>query len=342
MKRLWGRVGRSLRVRAARVLGLVPDEVELPALRQEDLVSLREHFPRPKFFLIGYPRSGTTLLARLLRLHPEVHCNWQGHFASGSEDWISRLARPEVLDWLSRPSNRWSEGEALAPAVIRASADWMMERAAGAHGAHWVGDKTPTARGGEAVARLALVYPDAHLIAIVRDGRDASLSQRIQAFIDQPETLPLADLRIRSELAGSPAAFGEGGRSLFTTNWLQRVADDWMHTVTEGHRLAQERFGERYQAVRFEDLVDKPWELLELLWRFLEVQTVPSHLQERVSETMKRNPAADWHEEQAPELVASLKRGTAGGWRDWFTREDRALFRDRAGAGLRAWDYPVE
>lgn len=338
MSDLGTRLRRGLQVRLTRWLGLEAEEVPLSPLRPEDLTSLQSHFPHPKFFVIGYPRSGTTLLARLLRLHPEVYCAWQGHFASGRGDLISRLARPDLMAWLNRSSNRWSSGEELAPAVLRAATDWILERAAEEHGARWVGDKTPTARGEEAVARLAQLYPDAHLIHIVRDGRDAAVSQRFQAFIDQPETLRWMELRLRSALVERPEDFGPEGRSIFTADWLERVASHWAQTVSAGHKLAAETYDERYHALRFEQLIHDPWREMTSLWGFLGAGA-PAELRSAVREAMERNPAASWHAEQAPELVASLERGAAGGWRDWFTPSDLRRFQGRAGEALETWGY---
>jgi len=35
--------------------------------------------PAREIFIFGHARSGTTLLMRLVRLHPEVHCDYQAH-----------------------------------------------------------------------------------------------------------------------------------------------------------------------------------------------------------------------------------------------------------------------
>ena len=48
---------------------------EIPDLTKEEVEEAKSFFPMDKFFIFGHARSGTTLLARLVRLHPEVHCN---------------------------------------------------------------------------------------------------------------------------------------------------------------------------------------------------------------------------------------------------------------------------
>ena len=52
----------------------------IPAITLEEVAEIKQFFPREKFFIFGHARSGTTLLVRLARLHPEVHCNYQAHF----------------------------------------------------------------------------------------------------------------------------------------------------------------------------------------------------------------------------------------------------------------------
>jgi hypothetical protein len=48
----------------------------IPAITVEEVAEIKQFFPREKFFIFGHARSGTTLLMRLVRLHPEVHCNY--------------------------------------------------------------------------------------------------------------------------------------------------------------------------------------------------------------------------------------------------------------------------
>jgi len=43
----------------------------IPAITPEEVAEIKQFFPREKFFIFGHARSGTTLLLRLVRLHPK-------------------------------------------------------------------------------------------------------------------------------------------------------------------------------------------------------------------------------------------------------------------------------
>ena len=109
----------------------------IPAITPEELAEIKQFFPRDKFFIFGHARSGTTLLMRLARLHPEVYCNYQAHFFTRAPLLKSLVDSPEAEEWLRRKSNRWNRGRDLSPLVLRAAADFVMERDVGRlrHGA---------------------------------------------------------------------------------------------------------------------------------------------------------------------------------------------------------------
>ena len=82
----------------------------------------------------------------------------------------------------------------MTPVALRAMVDYIMERDARIVGKTVVGDKSPNMKtGGQAIAEMRLIYPDAQVINMVRDGRDVLLSHRFQAFIDKPELLNRED-----------------------------------------------------------------------------------------------------------------------------------------------------
>src|SRR5215212_3820856 len=176
----------------------------IPAITAEEVLEIKQFFPREKVFIFGHARSGTTLLMRLVRLHPEVHCNYQAHFFTRQPLLKSLVDTPEAEEWLNRKSNRWNQGHDLSPLVLRATADFIMERDA-KEGKRIVGDKSPSSTiHGQAARDLHAIYPDAKLIYIVRDGRDVLISERFRNFVEESKFLKAEDKHIIEELRKDP------------------------------------------------------------------------------------------------------------------------------------------
>src|SRR5574342_963942 len=187
----------------------------IPAITLDEVAEIKQFFPREKFFIFGHARSGTTLLMRLARLHPEVHCNYQAHFFTRRPLLKSLVDTPETEEWLARKSNRWNRGRDLSPLVLRAAADFIMERDAAKEGKHIVGDKSPSSTiHGQAVRDMHSLYPDAKLVNIVRDGRDVLISERFRNFVEESRFLTAEDKRIIADLQSDPAPFSDGRRSI--------------------------------------------------------------------------------------------------------------------------------
>jgi LPS sulfotransferase NodH len=329
---------------AARLLryGQIPAEKrgDIPPITLEEVAEARQFFPMDKFFIYGHARSGTTLLTRLVRLHPEVHCNYQGHFFTRPPLLKSLVADPQVGSWLARRSNRWNHGRDLSPLALRAVSDFIMERDARQEGKRIVGDKSPNSLlDGEAVKLLHDVYPDGSLIFIVRDGRDTAISHRFQAFIDSPQNLPPADLQIREAFTRNPEPFMNGARSVFTEKGIRQAAEGWVHNVRATDRMGRELFGERYISLRYEDLLMEPWGEMRRLWQFLGVEPETGALQAAIQAELTENPDADWQQEKDSQIASPLNKGKAGSWQSMFTRRDREVFKQIAGETLVAWDY---
>jgi hypothetical protein len=315
----------------------------MPPITVEEVEEIKRFFPRPKFFIFGHARSGTTLLARLARLHPEVHCNWQAHFFTRSPFLTSLTQDPSVGEWLSRRSNRWNQGRDLSPLILRVAADFILEREAAQFGKQIVGDKSPNSLvNGEAVRRAFAVYPDASLIYIIRDGRDTILSHRFQTFIDASQHLSEQDLRLRDEFARQPQPFLQGEKSIFTPKGFLRAIEEWVQNVETTIALGQELYGERFLVVRYEDLLVDVWQEMVRLWRFLRVSSIENDLQQAVEAELQQNPDADWQNQKASQIAQALRKGQSGSWRQLLTSQEKALFLQKAGAILQAWGYPLE
>ncbi len=314
---------------------------EVPPISPEEVAEFKEFFPLDKFFLYGHARSGTTLLTRLIRLHPEVHCNYQGHFFTRQPTLEALVDSPAIEAWLTRRSNRWNRGRDLSPVMLRAAVEYVMAREARREGARIVGDKSPNALlNGESVRRMHKIFPDGKLIFIVRDGRDAAVSHRFQAFIDATQHLNRRDWAIRAAFERDPAPYMCGKRSIFTEIAIRRAAESWVENVTETDQMGKELFGEgQYMAVRYEDLLKTPWEAMARLWDFLGADTDLPTLPEILSAELNQNPDAKWQQQKAGELVEPLKKGKSGSWRQLFTARDKQIFKEIAGDVLDEWGY---
>lgn len=125
--------------------------------------------PRDNFtpiFVVGMPRSGTTLLAELLSRYPRV-CN------RGELPWLARLAERASLG-----------GKPAQPALDTAAKEYARQsRQDDAGEARWFIDKQPL---NFRYLDLALaMFPDARIIHCQRNPRDTALSLWMQCFLEE-------------------------------------------------------------------------------------------------------------------------------------------------------------
>jgi hypothetical protein len=314
----------------------------IPAITSEEVVEIKQFFSREKFFIFGHARSGTTLLMRLVRLHPEVHCNYQAHFFTRQPLLKSLVNTPEAEEWLTRKSNRWNQGRDLSPLVLRAAADFIMERDAAREGKRIVGDKSPSSTiHGQAVRDLHSIYPDAKLVYIVRDGRDVLISERFRNLVEESRFLKAEDKRIIEELHKDQAQFINGTRSIFTEHVIRRVASGWVKNLDETESEGRSLFGENYCSLRYEDLLTRPFDEMQRLWKFLSVEIDP-FLEKAILDEMSSNPDEEWQSKRNEDIASFLPKGQAGNWQRLFTANDKAIFKEVAGEMLIRWRYETD
>jgi sulfotransferase family protein len=312
----------------------------IPSITAEDIAEIKQFFPREKFFIFGHARSGTTLLTRLIRLHPEVHCNYQAHFFTRQPLLKSLVNTPEAEEWLTRQSNRWNQGQDLSPLVLRAAADFIMERDAAKEGKMIVGDKSPSSTiHGQAVRDMHSIYPDAKLVYIVRDGRDVLISERFRNFVEESKFLSAEDKSIIDELRKDPTQFMNGSRSIFTEIFIRRVAKGWVRNVQETEAEGRNLFDENYCGLRYEDLLSTPFEQMTQLWKFLGVKDIDKSLEEVINTELESNPDEEWQTKRNEGLASFLSKGQAGNWQRLFNERDKSLFKEVAGEMLVRWRY---
>lgn len=312
----------------------------IPAITPEELAEIKQFFPREKFFVMGHARSGTTLLMRLLRLHGEVHCNYQAHFFTRKPMLKSLVDSPEAEEWLTRKSNRWNHGRDLSPLVLRAAADFIMERDAAREGKRIVGDKSPSSTiHGQVVRDTHLLYPDAKLIYIVRDGRDVLVSERFRNFVEESKFLTSEDKRIISDLKTDPTPFSNGRRSIFTETSIHNIAKRWADDLNEIDSESKRLYGKNYISLRYEDMLAQPFAEISRLWKFLGVKKVNKTLEKELLTEMSSNPDEEWQAQRNEGIASFLPKGQAGNWQRLFTARDKTLFKEIAGDVLVKWGY---
>ncbi len=201
-------------------------------------------------FILGFQRSGTTMLRLMLNAHRDIAIPHETAFATEldrlpfSTGEIDRTQSTEVLDLISNypfiksgdlltPSGIEKASQAgTVPDMIRA----LFEGFARSKGARIWGDKSPNQT--FEIARLAKMFPDARFIHLVRDGRACMLSHK---HIDWGTKSPPA-LAGAWSLASMVAE--EAGRAL----------------------------GIRFHSLRYEDLVRDPATKLHAICRFLGIE----------------------------------------------------------------------
>ncbi len=110
-------------------------------------------------FIVGSPRSGTTILRELLDKHQHIsqwyepYFIWDNFFRTASDDERTEAdATPEVKDWIYRNCIRYKRRRKCAVLV----------------------DKSP--RNSLKIPFVLKIFPQAKFIHLLRDGRDATLS----------------------------------------------------------------------------------------------------------------------------------------------------------------------
>ncbi len=280
----------------------------------------------PAPFVVGVPRSGTTLLRLLLDAHPLVAIPPETGFAlavadapAGREEFAARVRGLEPwpdlafgdaeLDTILAAVDPWSAGGGLR-AIYRAYAR--------RHDKPRWGDKTPLHI--EHMPRLAELLPEAHFIHLYRDGRDVAVSLRAVPF-----------------------APGDGSIEAIAVAWRDQIA------CARSVRDALPHYCE----VRYEDLVADPARILEELcaWLGLEFDPVMLRAHERAPERLAEGPAA---RPAASGLTTRASRNAlaantlrppdpslAGRWRERLTVDEVARFEAIGAETLMSLSYPL-
>ena len=268
----------------------------------------------PYVFIVGCPRSGTTLLQRMVNAHPQIAITPESH-------WIPRLRKkgltaerlvtPELISLL-QVQRRFGElhidesklEELLASHQPASYADFIaaiFDEYGKAQGKALVGNKTPGFV--RKLGTLHTLWPKARFVHLIRDGRDVYLSH-----MHRPLKNP------------NPEHFRTWEEGPATT-----AALFWELNVREGQRAGKSLGPELYYEMRYESLVNNPQKECAALCGFLGLPYDDAMLRFYESETKPR---------AARPITTGLRD-----WRSQMTVEDVERFEASAGEFLDELGY---
>jgi hypothetical protein len=282
-------------------------------------------------FVVGAPRSGTTLLRLMLDAHPQMaipaetgffitlgNPRESGALPASAADLVQLLT--EQPNWVDFTISRQDFGRAVAdlrPFTVGEAVRTFFRLYAKVHGKVRFGDKSPLH-----CYHLPLIQetlPEAHIIHIIRDGRDAAASLRDVWFSPGRDPALLADYWAGAVLAGK-----EGGASC--THYLE---------------------------VRYEDLVRNPRETLHVICNYLELPFSERMLayyltaQERLSEagdrTLKDGKVITLEQRLQQQRMTTFppEQQRIGRWHEVLSNAEVREFEARAGGLLRDLGYEL-
>lgn len=269
----------------------------------------------PPFFIVGNPRSGTTLLRFILSSHPAIYVPEEtGFIPSLQVDARSSLTLQDVSDILDRIGALnvgWrgmvNDVDAfyndLPQQDLAHVLDALYHKKAAIYGARRWGDKTPTYV--RFMPHLSQIFPDAQFIHIVRDGRDVTLSAQKKWGRDR----------------------------WYMDNYY--LLKNWVKNVEAG-RAAGHRLGpNRYLEITYELLVKDPDRTIKTIATFLNEPTHPAMLQHTDFARQEIGPRGHV-EVRHPISIASVGR-----WRSQMSSFDKKMTDRVAGPTLSGFGYPL-
>jgi len=248
----------------------------------------------PVFFVVGWPKSGTTWVRRMLDQHPEVLCRGEGKFFGRDDrnetfekvpvNAKGQMLRPgslynilaeseDLRVWLERTWwTREGDAEEQAALLVREAVFQFLGQKLSESGKKIAGDKTPFAGAGT-VREIGEVLPEAKVIHVVRDGRDVAISHthrwnRVKP-VEEGGRLTPEEQDKRDRYREDPERFVATGESIFSEEYITGAARSWRSQVGGAHHDGPSLLGDNYAEVRYEDLLMRPEQEMRRLFRLL-------------------------------------------------------------------------
>jgi hypothetical protein len=291
------------------------------------MVQMKEK-QKPVVFVVGSPRSGTTILEEILNAHPDIASWYEPYYV-----WERFFPCIEDDVWKAECLNEYDKGR------IRKE----FEIFSGKSGKPIIVDKLPTHSFN--IGNIDRIFPEAKWIHILRDGRDVTLSikkkwEKRHQIVQQKKSLAFAkmafimlklqpfwryrmmavwyELRTRNPL--NPSAYFNKSRWEGIAGWgprfpgwksylemhspLEFNAMQWVKCVEAVRRYWPELREEDKIEIRYEDLLQEPENTLKAVFEAIGVRLTPDFL-ERMPQ-LKRNNFDKWRREFDSEEIKEI------------------------------------
>ncbi len=267
-------------------------------------------------FIVGCPRSGTTLLRNLLRSHPRVTFPAESHFIPAfyrgygdphsDREAIDLARRILGLEWIRRwnltlDPVAFARDRSFRQVISRLYEAWARQE----NKPRW-GDKTPHYV--TDIGALVELFPAGKVIHIVRDGRDVALSWLKTDF--EP-------------------------RNLFT------AAHAWNRYVRAGRAAGAALPRDTYLEIKYESLLRQPVDTMRAVCAFIDEPFTDAVLRPRPLPGILR-PALFGKRTLVIASQSELVSTNQAKWKTELAAADRVLFESVAGELLTALGYETE
>lgn len=268
-------------------------------------------------FIVGHPRSGSTMLATILGRNPDLLALPETHFFGTSYGgfflsriWSRRNAAALVKQTLDKnlrildvgydEAEIHNELEGQKPLREKHVLDAIFKLTLNASESTQIVEKTPNHI--EHFQKLLDWYPDAKVICIVRDARDA-----VNSLLNVP----------------------------WTHSNSQRHALHWNWCVSQGVSF-EKKYPGRVKLIRYEDVVLSPESTLEDLSQFLGIDYTAAMLNSEESQATIPEWEADWKKQAG----GKIQKSNAFKWKQ-TQNPDYKTWEALAYSGLKHMNYEL-
>jgi Sulfotransferase family len=277
--------------------------------------------PERPIFVVGCPRSGTTLLQLMLHAHPRIAIPPETRFLMAAYDARSDFGdlrdpanRLALARWIvERKATRFGDlgldGERVieqivaGPPTLGSALGIVLRAYADRFGKERWGDKRPGYF--QRIPALRRLFPDLQVVQLIRDGRDCVASLKEMDWYKHDTHHALAT---------------------------------WVESIEAGERAARSLGPGAYHRMYYERLISDPAGELKALCAFLDEDFAPAMCEPGQVAAVAVPDRKVWHARTREEVTTAR----AGTWRARLSPSEIALCETVAGDQLRRHGYEVD